>query len=487
MHLIFLSIAGIWKEPWLHRLSSNTNNLHYTAATVCCQNLYNYTRTHTVTISDTPRENQIILKDMALFEQTSNIDNVQLTSAQMNLHYPQGGGSRNGYTYNSNNFNGTESASYQAGANYSFIPEYKPYMQYQQPQSNNYLQTQSHLKPHYQQPSQPQQHQLPSINILQTQAPLQNQQDMAYSHGMSAPNINLPCFGQEYSTGQPYIPLPNYVAGANGNAKYTNNPQQRFPLSPASLPDKNTSLPSVGSSVSSAASSQYSYPMSQTHQQQQQQQHTLPTPVSESNIDYSSLVSYTISPSLKRKRRKKNDKSKLSSTIQNPTAEEESYPCPSCDKVFLKPYNLKSHLRSHSNEKPYACAHCSKRFCRSHDRKRHEQLHKGAKNFSCEGYLKDGITKWGCGKKFARSDALARHFRTETGWMCIRPLMDEAKRLEENDTATGVDAFPVGAPTSVMLAMGGASGINSLNTDYKGYTDDDYDNSNMIRRMIHNR
>ena len=36
-------------------------------------------------------------------------------------------------------------------------------------------------------------------------------------------------------------------------------------------------------------------------------------------------------------------------------------------------------------------------------------------------------------ENFARSDALSRHFRTETGWLCIRPLMEEAKRLEEEE------------------------------------------------------
>ena len=46
--------------------------------------------------------------------------------------------------------------------------------------------------------------------------------------------------------------------------------------------------------------------------------------------------------------------------------------------------------------------------------KRHELLHQGIKNFKCEGYLQDG-TRWGCGKLFARADALRRHFQTEAG------------------------------------------------------------------------
>jgi uncharacterized Zn-finger protein len=140
-------------------------------------------------------------------------------------------------------------------------------------------------------------------------------------------------------------------------------------------------------------------------------------------IDYSSLVSYTVSPSLKRKRRKKSDTILL--------ADAPCFQCEVCSKTFQKPYNLKSHMKTHSTEKPYKCSKCNKLFARSHDKKRHELLHDGVKNFKCEGYLKDGVTTWGCGKKFARSDALSRHFRTETGWLCILPLMDEAKQLEE--------------------------------------------------------
>ncbi|CUM46395.1 uncharacterized protein AC631_03106 [Debaryomyces fabryi] len=141
-------------------------------------------------------------------------------------------------------------------------------------------------------------------------------------------------------------------------------------------------------------------------------------------IDYSSLVSYTISPSLKRRRKSK----------QRIVDVNQSYPCNQCSKVFQKPYNLKSHMKTHSNEKPFKCSVCDKTFARSHDKKRHELLHAGEKNFKCEGFLKDGTTKWGCGKKFARSDALSRHFRTETGWLCIKPLMDEANESENNPT-----------------------------------------------------
>lgn len=142
------------------------------------------------------------------------------------------------------------------------------------------------------------------------------------------------------------------------------------------------------------------------------------------SINYNSLVSYTVSPSSKRRRR---------SDYRQPKVEDlnTKFTCDTCGKQFPKPYNLKSHMKTHSTERPFKCSVCPKTFARSHDRKRHEHLHDGIKNFKCEGYLKDGITKWGCGKTFARSDALARHFRTETGWLCIKPLMDEARDLDQ--------------------------------------------------------
>ncbi|KAG7801975.1 hypothetical protein KL944_003043 [Ogataea haglerorum] len=98
------------------------------------------------------------------------------------------------------------------------------------------------------------------------------------------------------------------------------------------------------------------------------------------------------------------------------------YPCRICGKVFPKPYNLKSHQKTHSNEKPFPCKYCSKPFARSHDRRRHEKLHENDK-LKCGGLLSDGKTTWGCNRKFARPDALRRHFRTDTGVACIRPLM----------------------------------------------------------------
>lgn len=101
-----------------------------------------------------------------------------------------------------------------------------------------------------------------------------------------------------------------------------------------------------------------------------------------------------------------------------------TFQCTLCPKRFTRAYNLRSHLRTHTDERPFVCTVCGKAFARQHDRKRHEGLHSGEKKFVCKGDLKAG-GQWGCGRRFARADALGRHFRSEAGRICIKALLDE--------------------------------------------------------------
>jgi hypothetical protein len=101
-----------------------------------------------------------------------------------------------------------------------------------------------------------------------------------------------------------------------------------------------------------------------------------------------------------------------------------TFQCTLCPKRFTRAYNLRSHLRTHTDERPFVCTVCGKAFARQHDRKRHEGLHSGEKKFVCKGDLKAG-GQWGCSRRFARADALGRHFRSEAGRICIKPLLDE--------------------------------------------------------------
>jgi transcription factor CRZ1 len=107
-----------------------------------------------------------------------------------------------------------------------------------------------------------------------------------------------------------------------------------------------------------------------------------------------------------------------------------TFQCTLCPKRFTRAYNLRSHLRTHTDERPFVCSVCGKAFARQHDRKRHEGLHSGEKKFVCRGDLAGG-GQWGCGRRFARADALGRHFRSEAGRACIKALLDE-EAIERN-------------------------------------------------------
>lgn len=109
-----------------------------------------------------------------------------------------------------------------------------------------------------------------------------------------------------------------------------------------------------------------------------------------------------------------------------------TFQCNLCPKRFTRAYNLRSHLRTHTDERPFVCTVCGKAFARQHDRKRHEGLHSGEKKFVCKGDLKQG-GQWGCGRRFARADALGRHFRSEAGRICIKPLLEEEAIERQRD------------------------------------------------------
>lgn len=87
-------------------------------------------------------------------------------------------------------------------------------------------------------------------------------------------------------------------------------------------------------------------------------------------------------------------------------------PVPGCGSTFTRRFNLRGHLRSHTEERPYVCDFpgCKKGFARQHDCKRHQALHTTAKSQSniCQG----------CKKTFSRLDALNRHLRSEGGAEC---------------------------------------------------------------------
>lgn len=114
-----------------------------------------------------------------------------------------------------------------------------------------------------------------------------------------------------------------------------------------------------------------------------------------------------------------------------------TFQCHLCPKRFRRVYNLRSHLRTHTDERPYICELCDKTFARQSDRKRHKVIHTDEKKFVCKGVLKNGAT-WGCGRRFAQAGQLGRHQRCQKGRECIRPFLDEkAQAMRRQWAAVG--------------------------------------------------
>lgn len=139
------------------------------------------------------------------------------------------------------------------------------------------------------------------------------------------------------------------------------------------------------------------------------------------------------------------DQTHLSRYKQNHPA---TFQCCYCPKRFTRSYNLRSHLRTHRDERPFVCSVCGRAFVRPHDRKSHESLHSGEKNYRCGGDLLRG-GQWGCGRPFSRASALKRHFRSQSGRMCIKPLRDEESYRSREPLRS---LFSTGRSIEIMLA-----------------------------------
>ena len=75
--------------------------------------------------------------------------------------------------------------------------------------------------------------------------------------------------------------------------------------------------------------------------------------------------------------------------------------CDVCEKMFVTPSKLATHMRTHTKEKPYECDVCEKRFTRSGSLNTHMRIHTNEKPYECDV----------CDKAFRTSSSLKRHMR----------------------------------------------------------------------------
>ncbi|KAJ3125665.1 hypothetical protein HK098_008325 [Nowakowskiella sp. JEL0407] len=104
---------------------------------------------------------------------------------------------------------------------------------------------------------------------------------------------------------------------------------------------------------------------------------------------------------------------------------------PGCNEGFTRRQNLKSHMGRHTGVRDFACseAGCESTF------RRHQELLRHVRSVHAPKELRPFSCPIGCGKKFARADALKRHLESAKSRLggCAIIAASNKKKIEEGE------------------------------------------------------
>lgn len=161
--------------------------------------------------------------------------------------------------------------------------------------------------------------------------------------------------------------------------------------------------------------------------------------------------------------------------VQKPPA---TFHCHLCPKKFTRAFNLRSHLRTHTDERPFACSVCNRSFPRRHDCKTHEALHSGIKEFVCIWKLESG-KEIGCGRRFSRKTAILRHLRSEAGRDCMKSPLEETDAVQQTTGVQEQREAQIQTTTDFLTQEDSYTGRNSFDASSGGELDEDLDTDEM--------
>ncbi|KAH8393647.1 hypothetical protein KR200_008739 [Drosophila serrata] len=111
--------------------------------------------------------------------------------------------------------------------------------------------------------------------------------------------------------------------------------------------------------------------------------------------------------------------------------------CPECGKTFNDKGYLSSHMKIHRNRKEYECPYCPKSFNQRVAFNMHVRIHTGVKPHKCSE----------CGKRFSRKMLLKQHMRTHSGEkpyqcsVCGKSFADRSNMTLHHRLHSGIKPF----------------------------------------------